>query len=55
MVGDIFEFESGMKIPADCLILEASGEIECNEGDITGLFTMQTKNDIPIDELYKSD
>jgi Ca2+-transporting ATPase len=35
MVGDVIKFESGMKVPADCLVLEGQ-DIVCDEGELTG-------------------
>ena len=45
VVGDIYEFHSGMRIPADSVILEVSEEteqgiVECNEGDVTGNYSL---------------
>jgi Ca2+-transporting ATPase len=35
VVGDIFYFESGMKVPADCIMIQGQDTI-CTEGDLTG-------------------
>ena len=43
VVGDIYNYKDGMRIPADSVILEVDdkkkdGLIECNEGDVTGYY-----------------
>jgi Ca2+-transporting ATPase len=35
VVGDVIHFEAGMKVPADCIVLEGQ-DIVCNEGELTG-------------------
>jgi Ca2+-transporting ATPase len=35
LVGDVIHFESGMKVPADCIVLEGQ-DIVCDEGELTG-------------------
>jgi len=35
VVGDVFKFEAGMKVPADCLMLEGQ-DVTCDEGALTG-------------------
>jgi Ca2+ transporting ATPase len=35
VVGDVFKFEAGMKIPADCLMIEGQ-DVTCIEGELTG-------------------
>ena len=35
MVGDIFKFENGMKLPADAVVIEAQ-DVKCTEADLTG-------------------
>ena len=35
VVGDIFKFESGMKLPADGVVIEAA-DVKCIEADLTG-------------------
>ena len=66
VVGDIFEFKAGMRIPADSIIIEVSpnkdnnmeGEpepyIECNEGDVTGYFCQQNKGVLKKEAIFKN-
>ena len=35
LVGDVFQFEAGMKVPADAIVLEGQ-DIVCDEGELTG-------------------
>jgi len=35
VVGDVIKFEAGMKVPADCIVLEGQ-DIVCDEGELTG-------------------
>lgn len=35
LVGDVIKFESGMKVPADCIVLEGQ-DVVCDEGELTG-------------------
>lgn len=35
MVGDVLLFSAGMKVPADCIVLEGQ-DIVCDEGELTG-------------------
>ena len=35
VVGDIIKFESGMKVPADCIMLEGQ-DVACVESELTG-------------------
>ena len=35
VVGDVFMFNSGMKLPADGVVLEAQ-DVKCTEADLTG-------------------
>lgn len=35
VVGDLIQFESGMKVPADCIMVEGQ-DVECIEGELTG-------------------
>jgi magnesium-transporting ATPase (P-type) len=35
VVGDVFGFEQGMKLPADAVVLEAQ-DVKCTEADLTG-------------------
>jgi len=35
LVGDVIHFEAGMKVPADCIVLEGQ-DIVCEEGELTG-------------------
>lgn len=35
MVGDVFKFENGMKLPADAVVIEAQ-DVKCTEADLTG-------------------
>jgi magnesium-transporting ATPase (P-type) len=35
MAGDVIHFEAGMKVPADCIVLEGQ-DIVCEEGELTG-------------------
>lgn len=52
VVGDIYEFTDGMRVPADSVILyvdktdNPKGLVEVNEGDVTGFYCQQTKSNI---------
>ena len=35
VVGDIFGFEQGMKLPADAVVIK-SEDVKCTEADLTG-------------------
>jgi len=35
VVGDLYYFEAGMKIPCDSLMVEGQ-DVSCNEGELTG-------------------
>jgi len=35
VVGDIIKYEAGMKVPADCIVLEGQDTV-CDEGELTG-------------------
>jgi Ca2+-transporting ATPase len=35
VVGDLFYFEAGMKVPADCLVIEGQ-DVVCIEAELTG-------------------
>jgi Ca2+-transporting ATPase len=35
VVGDVFKFESGMRVPVDCLLIEGQ-DVVCNESELTG-------------------
>jgi len=36
VVGDLLRFEQGMKIPADCVMVTAKSDLQCNETALTG-------------------
>lgn len=59
VVGDIFNFKSGMMIPADSIIIEVDKEfknrVECNESDVTGLKTMQVKGRLSVKDSHDND
>ena len=35
LVGDVFAFEPGMKVPADCILIDGQ-DVVCDEGELTG-------------------
>jgi len=35
VVGDVFKFEAGMKVPTDCIMIEGQ-DVTCIEGELTG-------------------
>lgn len=35
MVGDVYKFEFGQKVPADSLLIQGDG-VQCNEAELTG-------------------
>jgi len=35
LVGDVFAFQMGMKVPADCIMVDG-GDVACTETDLTG-------------------
>lgn len=47
VVGDIIKFEAGMKVPADCIMLEGQ-DVVCVEGELTG--EPDGIDKIPVDE-----
>jgi len=47
LVGDIVKFEAGMKVPADCIMIEGQ-DVTCIEGELTGEPDAVTK--VPLDE-----
>ena len=48
MVGDLIQFESGMKLPADCLMVEGQ-DVVCMEGELTGEPDGMTKVPVTLD------
>ena len=54
VVGDIYDFNAGMMIPADSIIIHVdplfNNRIECNESDVTGHKTMQIKGKLENQE-----
>ena len=47
VVGDIIKFEAGMKVPADCIMLEGQ-DVVCVEGELTG--EPDGIDKVPVDE-----
>ena len=47
LVGDIVKFEAGMKVPADCIMIEGQ-DVTCIEGELTGEPDAVIK--VPLDE-----
>ena len=35
LVGDVIKFETGMKMPADCIMIDGQ-DVVCDEGELTG-------------------
>lgn len=52
VVGDVYKFEAGMKVPADSLLLEGQ-DVVCDEGELTGE-PLGIDKEVVTEENYKS-